>query len=159
MFCLVENIKHVVGLAPQADGSLTSQVVSLKNVNRAWIKAIMNQNAADQCTLTLRQATDIAAGTNKAISNNVPIWYNNDAAAADALTKGTDAKTYQFSATQPKLKIVWFQIDPALALDVANDYDCIYVTSGGSSGSNLLALDFYLDMKYREYVLPSVITD
>ena len=159
MFHMIEELKHVCLLAPQADGSLMSDVVSLKNCNRAWIKVLMNQTEADRCTITLMQATDVAAGTNKAVTNEVPIWYNADMDTADTLARTTDAKTYQFSATHDYKKVVWFQIDPSNALDVASGYDCIYLTSGGSNVANILSAEIFMDMKYKEDVLPAAITD
>lgn len=156
---MIEKIKHVVLLAPQADGSLTSDAVSLKNANKAWVKVVMNQTEANQCTITLMQATDVAIGTNKAITNNVNIYYNSNVAASDALTKATAAKTYQFSATHDYTKVVWFEIDPAVAFDVANDYDCLYLTSGGSNIANIVSAEIFMEMKYKEDVLASAITD
>ena len=157
--CLSENNPIINLLSPQADGSLTSAVISFKNVNRARIVVLMNQTEANQCTITLMQATDIAAATNKAVSNVVPIWYNSDTAASDAMTKTTSAKTYQFSATHDKIKKVEFEIDPANAFDAANSYDCFYLTSGGSNVANIICAFAELEMKYKEDVLPSVIVD
>ena len=156
---LPEELKHVVLLAPQADGSLTSDVVSFKNVNKGWVKVVMWQTEANQCTITLTQATDVAAATNKAITNNVPIWDNSDAVAADALARQTAAKTYQFSATHDKIKIAWFEIDPANAFDVDGGYDCLYLTSSGSNVANIISAEVFLAPKYKEDVLLSAITD
>ncbi len=155
---LPQEIKHVVGLAPQADGALTSDIVSLKNFNKAWIKVTMAQGNAAQHTTTLMQATDVAGTNGKAISNNVPIWSNLDVSVSDALTERTAAKVYQLDVAL-KNKVVWFEIDPANALDVANDFDCIYVTSAGSNVANILAVDFYLLPRTKAAVLESAITD
>lgn len=155
---LPQELKHVVGLAPRADGALTSDIVSLKNFSKAWIKVVMAQGNAAQHTTTLMQAKDVAGTDGKAISNNVPIWSNLDVSASDLLTERTAAKTYQLDAGL-KNKVAWFEIDPANALDVANDFDCIYVTSAGSNAANILSVDFFLLPKTKAAVLDPAITD
>lgn len=156
--CLPQELKHVVGLAPQVDAELTSDIVSLKNFSKAWIKVTMAQGHAAQHTTTLMQSTVVAGTDGKAISNNVPIWSNLDISAADTLTARTAAKTYQLDVAL-KNKVVWFEIDPANALDVANDFDCIYVTSAGSNAANILAVDFFLLPKTKAATLEAAITD
>lgn len=155
---LTEELIHVIGLAPQLDGALTSDVVSLKNANKAWVQVIMAQANAAQCTISVLQASDVAGTGGKAVSNNLPIWYNEDVSLTSALTRGTAAKTYELSATT-KNKVVWFEIDPANALDVANNFDCIYVTSGGSNVANVLAVNFYLEPKTKAATLENAIVD
>lgn len=157
MFHLPEELIHVVGLAPQADGVLTSDKVSLKNANKAWVQVIMAQANAAQCTISVMQSLNVTA-SGKAVSNTLPIWYNEDVSATSALTRGTAAKTYELSAALAN-KVVWFEIDPANAMDVANDYDCLYVTSGGSDVSNILAVNFYLEPKTKAAALENAIVD
>lgn len=153
-----EEIACVIGLAPQVDGSLTSDAISLKNANKAWVKAVVAQGAvADQCTITIRQATDVAIGTNAALANNVPIWYNEDAAASDALAEGSAAKAYQFNATQSKIKVAWFEIDPANVF--TSGYDCIYATSSGSNVANIISVEFFVEPKSKAAILDSFIVD
>ena len=155
---LPEEIACISLLAPQADGSLTSDAVSMKNANKAWIRGILAQGAnADQCTLTLHRATDVAIGTNAVPANNVPIWYNTDASASDLLTEATAAKSYQFNATQSKNKQVWFEIDPVSYF--TSGYDCVYVTSGGSNVANYLAVDIFIEPKSKAAILDTFITD
>lgn len=158
-FCLPEQVKIVNLLFPQHDGSLTSDAVSLKNCNKAWVEVVLAQTEVDRCTITLMQATDVAIGTNKVPTNVCNLWYNEDLDAADTLTLGTAAKTYKFSATHDKNKAVIFEIDPVTYFDVENNYDCLYLTSGGSNVAHFISAKIFMDMKYREDVLPSAITD
>jgi hypothetical protein len=158
--CLPEELKHVVGLAPQVDANVDSDIICLKNAKRAWVQVIVAQaNAAIQ-DFTIYQCTDVSNSLtdNKALSGNCEIWYNADVSAADTLTRTTAAKTYSFSADLAT-KVCWFQLDLATCLDLANDFDCIYVTSGGSNAANIISVNFYLDPKYAEDVLPAAITD
>jgi hypothetical protein len=131
----------------------------MKNVNKAWVKVKMNQTEANQCTITLMQATDVAAGTNKVPTNTVKIWANSDTDTSDTMTSATAAKTYQFSATHDYTKQVIFEIDPASYFDVENSYDCFYFTSGGSNVANIIEAEAILLMKYKEDAPPTVITD
>ena len=157
-FEMPECLKPLTAIKPQADGAITSRVISLKNVNKAYLVVHMNQTNAAQCTISLMQATDIAAATNKAISNNVTIYANQDLSVDDTLTKQSDAKTFQFSATL-KEKCIVFCIDPAVAMDINGGYDCIYATSGGSNAGNIIAASWVTENKYCEATPPSIVVD
>jgi hypothetical protein len=157
--CLPEQFKNVMLLKPQVDASLTSDYVSLKNATgKAWILVTMAQANATQCTITLGQASAVDGTGAKALSGNAEIWYNADLATADTLTRGTAAKSYEFSATL-KNKKVWFQLDLANCLDLANNFDCVYCTSGGSNAANILSAELFFESRYQEDVLPAAITD
>jgi hypothetical protein len=158
--CLPEELKHIIGLAPQVDANVDSDIICLKNAKRAWVQVIVAQANAAIPDFTIYQCTDVSnsLSDNKALSGNCEIWYNADVSAADTLTRGTAAKTYSFSADLAN-KVCWFQLDLATCLDLANDFDCIYVTSGGSNAANIISVNFYLDSKYAEDVLPAAITD
>jgi hypothetical protein len=158
--CLPEELKHVIGLAPQVDSATDSDIICLKNAKRAWVQVIVAQANAAIPDFTIYQCTDVSnsLSDNKALSGNCEIWYNADVSAADTLTRGTAAKTYSFSAALAT-KVCWFQLDLANCLDLANEFDCIYVTSGGSNAANIISVNFYLDPKYAEDVLPAAIAD
>jgi hypothetical protein len=156
---LPSSFKIVEILAPATDaGGRTGAYVSLKNVRRATIVFHVTQAAANTILLTLLQATAVAATGEKAITNAVPIWSNLDEAATDTLVRRTDAKTYTTDAGT-KHKCVVFQIDPALCMDVANAFDCITISTGASSASNLTEARAYLEMDYEQATPPSAILD
>ena len=155
--CLPQEIKHVVGLAPQADGALTSDCVCLKNFSKAWIKVVMAQAAANIHTTVPMQATNVALAGGKVLTNTVPIWSNLDVSLSDLLTERAAALNYALDAGVAN-KVVWFEIDPA-SLDTANNFDCIYVTSAGSNVANILSVDFYLQPKTKAAVLDPAITN
>lgn len=156
---LHEEIKSVMLLKPQVDAVLTSAYVSLKNcVGTAQVKVVMAQANAAQCTVTLGQASDVAGTGAKALTNNVKVFYNSDLSASDQLTETTAAKAYQFSATL-KNKVVVFDIDPASALDTANNFDCIYIASGGSNAANILYAEVSFKAKYQQAKIESAIVD
>jgi hypothetical protein len=158
--CLPEEVKIIVGLGPQGDSAISSDIICLKNAKRAWVKVEVTQATSDIPDFTIYQCTDVSnsLSDNKALSGNCEIWYNEDVSASDGLTRGTAAKTYSFSA-DTATKVCLFQLDLANCLDLANDFDCIFVTSGGSHATNIISINFFLDPKYAEDVLPAAITD
>ena len=87
----------------------------------------------------------------------MPVWAQQDAAAADALTRQTDAVNLTTSAAV-KHKVVVFQIDPAL-LDVAGGFDCLGVSTGASNAANVTSALFLLESRYPAAAPPSAIVD
>lgn len=152
------NFKIVQMLNPKTtNASLTSQVISLKGADKAWVVFEFTQAAGHATAPTLLQATSIGAGTNKA-GPSVPIWANEDTAATDTLVKKTSAASYAVT-NDVKNKQVVFEIDPA-ALDVNGGYDCIYFTIGTSSqATNFVSATAYLKTSYQQATPPSAILD
>jgi hypothetical protein len=153
------SFKVVEMLAPATDAAgRTSAYVSLKHVRRCTLQFHVTQGNAATILLTLLQATNVAAAGSKAITNNVPIWLNTDCAASDTLVRQTDAKTYTTDAGV-KHKIVEFQIDPALCMDIAGGFDCIAFSTGASNVANLTEGIAICEMDYEQATPPSVIID
>lgn len=158
MLNFVESVKEVNALVPQAGGAVTGDYISLKNVIKAWVVVTVYQDTTDVVAITIEQATAVANTGSKAITNVVPIWANEDNVATDTMVRQTDAVTFSTSATADKIKKVIFEIDPA-TLDTANDFDCITVKTAASDVTNLTEAHYILEMKYKEDVPPSVVTD
>jgi hypothetical protein len=156
---VAQSLKIVELMCPATDAAgRTSAYISLKHVRRCTIQFHVAQGAANTILLTLLQATNVAAAGSKAITNNVPIWRNLDCAASDTLVRDTDAKTYTTDAGV-KHKIVEFQIDPALCMDVAGSFDCIAISTGASNAANLTEAIAICEMDYEQATPPSVIID
>lgn len=135
-------------LQPAADAAgRTGAYVSLKNVQRAVLLCEINQGNAATVALTPTQATAVAGTGAKAISNNVPIFTDLDTATSDAYTRQTDAKNYTTDAAT-KRKVVAFLIEPSLALDMANGFDCFTVATGASNAANITAAQLLIEMRY-----------
>ena len=157
MIKLTEQIQSALLLKPQTDAVLTSDYISLKNAKgTAWIKVLMAQAEATQCTITLGQATKVDGTDAKALSGNAEIWSNEDLTTTDLLTKQTSAKEYEFSATL-KNKVVWFQLDLATCFDTANNFDAVYLTSSGSHATNLLTAEIFIEPRSTNF--KTMITD
>lgn len=155
---LPQNYKIVQAFYPQTtNGSLVSQVVSLKHAVKAWLVLDFTQAVGHATTPVLNQATSIAAGTNKA-GPTVDIWLNNDCAATDTLVKQTAGSSVAVAA-DVKHKQVVFEIEPQ-RLDVGGGYDCVYVTIATSSqANNWVSGSWYLLERYQQATPPSAILD
>jgi len=116
--------------------------ISLKNVHRAFIYCIIEQGSdATQTTFTLAQSSGnagSASGTGeKALTNNVPIYYNENCALDNTLTAASAAKSYQTDVNQDRTKMVVFDIVPQACMDLANNFDCITVNASDPAAANV----------------------
>ena len=154
-----ERFKIVQGIQPRTtNGGFSSDWVSLKNANKAIVVVNLTQAVGHATAFTLAQASAVAGGDTKAMTNTVPIWSNEDCATSDTLVRQTDAKAYTVTA-DVKNKMIVFEVDGS-ALDVANGFVCISLTVADSSqATNIASVEFYLDTKYKEDVPPAAITD
>jgi hypothetical protein len=147
-----ENVHVVDVLAPAADAAgRASDAVSLKNFSGPVIvEATINQGNAATVALTLQQCTDVAGGGAKALTVNVPIFASQDvgAAAGDVLTRQADGVAFTTSATLTR-KTVRFVVDPA-TLDLANNFDCLRITTGASNAANITAARVILQPTYPQ---------
>lgn len=148
--------KKVQLFAPKTtNAALTSQVVTLKGAIRATITLHFTQAVGFASVPTLKQATDIAAGTNAAGPTS-RIWANEDTAATDTLVSQTAAASYTVAA-DIKNKMVVFEIDPATLTD---GYDCVYVTIATSSqATNFVSGEIEIQHNFHQSTPPSAILD
>jgi len=136
--------------------------ISLKNVLRALIYCFIEQGAdATQTTFTLQQSTanaGSATGTGeKALTDNVEIYYNEDCALNNVLTRGTAAKSYETDVEQSRTKCVVFDVVPAACMDVAGGFDCIVVNTTDPGAANIAFVFAILEPKYSP--MTTVFTD
>ena|SRR6476659_3089216 len=138
-FSLPQNFKMVIGAAPAADAAgRTATYISCKNAHKVFIICQLTQGNAATVTFTLFQAKNVAANSEKALTNNVAIYADLDSAASDAMVRATDGVAYTTDAGL-KNKIVLFEIDPA-SMDVNNGFDCLTVKSGASNAANITSI-------------------
>jgi hypothetical protein len=157
-FTLPEEAKIVSALVPATDATgRTGAWVSLKNAFKAYVVLHITQGNAATILLSLLQASAIAGTGSKAITT-ARVWSNLDVSTSDALVRQTDAATYTTDVAV-KTKIVVFEIDPA-ALDVANGFDCITVSTGASNVANITQATFFLTpLRYPSATPPSAVVD
>lgn len=153
--------KHVQLLRPCTSNSgKTSDIICLKNVNRAWVIVEFTQAVGHATTITPTQCTDVSnsLSDNKVLTNTIRGWINEDTAASDTLVAETAAKNFSVAATV-KYKTLVMEITPH-ALDVANGFDCVYFTVADSSqASNFVSITALLETKYAQATPPAAITD
>ena len=157
--CIPEKVKIVEALCPQVQGTLTGDYISCKNAHKVWIVVHATQAAANTIPITVEQATNVSAGSSKAITVAANIWANEDCVTSDLLVKQTSAVGFTTSAAT-KHKLVIIQVDPA-TLDSANGFDCLTVKIASGSASNIVAAQYWLDYRYGGPVagMPSAIVD
>lgn len=144
-------------LAPAADAAgRSSSYLSLKNAVKAWIIAYIDQGNAATIALTLQQASAVAGTGSKAI-NAARIWTKLDEAFTD-FTQQAEAASFTTDAAVKK-KIVIFEIDAVKVLDVANDFDCLRVTTGASNAANITSAFLVVQPKQHGATIPSPLTD
>lgn len=155
---LTQNFHPVSALLPAADAAgRTATYISLKNYHKVFIEVHINQGNAATVALTPYQATSVAAGSEKVLTNAVTIYANQDTVTSDALAAQTAAVNFTTSAAV-KGKIVIFEIDPA-SLDVANGFDCITVKTGASNAANITQAMYYGPNRYPGLTPPTSLTD
>lgn len=157
-FTLPEEAKIVNLLEPATDAAgRTSAYVSLKNAHKAFIVFHVTQGNAATILLSLLQASAVA-GTGSKAGPTSRVWSNLDTATNDTLVRRTDAATYTTDAGV-KIKIVVFEIDPS-ALDVANGFDCVGISTGASHAANVTAAVAYLTpLRYPAATPPTAVVD
>ena len=137
------------------NGAITSDVVSLKNAIKATIIVDLTQAVGHASVITLKQATDVAAGTN-ADGPVSRIWANEDVATSDTLVAQTAALSYTVTNDIKKKQVV-IEVDPASLTDT---YDCIYVTVGDSSqATNFANITALIETNFQRATPPAAITD
>jgi hypothetical protein len=114
---------------------------------RAYLLVFLTQGNAATVLLTPMQATAVAKTGGKVLTNPIRIWSNLDTAASDTLVRQTDAVNYTTDAGVKNKQVV-FEIDPA-SLDLANLFDCVYLSTGASNVANLTAaLAILTDLRF-----------
>lgn len=146
---LLEMSQIVSGFAPVSlTAARTADVVSLKNYRRCLVVFFKGIGTAGQDpTLTLLQGTDVAFGTNKALTFT-DIYKKQDPTSLGDVgqwTKVTQtaANTYT-DATSAEQEAIWAIDVKAEDLDIANDYDCIRASIGDVGTNAQLGAILYI---------------
>lgn len=156
---LVEKFKVVQAVEPKTtNAAITGAYVSLKNVNTATIIVNLTQAVGHATVVSLYQAQDVSRTGAKALSNNVPVWANEDVTSGDSLIRKADGVSYTVANTAKNKQIV-FHIDPA-KLDINESFTCLNVRIGASTqATNFASAEYILDSKYAGDVPSSVVVD
>lgn len=155
-YSMAAQFPPVTLLAAAADAAgRTSVYASLRNAQKAWVVAEVNQGNAATVLLSLLQAQD-SSGTGSKATNAVPIWLDADTSVSDALVAQTNAATLTTSATT-KDKLVLFEITPEMALDIVNGFNHIAISTGASNAANVTAARLHAWGAYQQATPPTTI--
>ncbi|WP_147564945.1 hypothetical protein [Clostridium tyrobutyricum] len=156
---LVEKYKVVQAVEPKTtNAAITGAYVSLKNVINATVVVNLTQAVGHATVISLYQAQDVSGTGAKTLSNNIPVWANEDVSSGDLLIRKTDGVSYTVANTAKNKQIV-FHIDPA-KLDINNGFTCLNVRIGASTQvTNFASAEYILDSKYAGDVPSSVVVD
>ncbi len=138
-FQLPEHCKIVNVGKPGAANGLTCDYVSCKDARRVWF-LVTHAGASDtDLTLTLNEATAVAAGSTTAVTAACPIWQNTTVGTTnDALARvATDAALITIDTTTNKNQMAVIEWDP---MKHTAGYDCISLVDSGGHGSNFVSV-------------------
>ena len=140
-----------------ANAFTMSDYISCKNAHRVWF-LINHAGATDtDITFALNEATDVAAGTNAAVTATFPIWEDADhGTSSDALARQTDAASLVIDPATEGASMSIIEWDPALH---TAGYDCIAVSGSGGNASNTVAIFAFIEERYPQVTPPTAITD
>lgn len=132
---IIERILPIWAVAPANYTGVpnTIQYVSMKNFERMGVAIVTGAWAGGTAAVTVNQATNIAAGTNKALAFS--FMWSSTSTSATVTKNAVVSNTFNLSAANTLYWIEFVQSD----LDIDNAYTCIGV-SIASPGSNA---DFY----------------
>jgi hypothetical protein len=148
----------VVWVGPgNAANALGCDYICTKNLLKVWF-LVKHKGANDtDLTLGLTEATDVAAGTNAAVTATFPIWVDADhGTSSDLLVRQTDAASYVIDPALYGNSLVVIEWDP---VKHSAGYDCIAVTGTNGHGSNIVNIVAIGELKYQSASPPSIIID
>ncbi len=158
---LIDYVKFVTGLAAVVPSSSAPDAVTLKNYD--GVLAIITQKNSTSATgsaITLKQATTVAGGSEKALGFDF-VYLNIDTAAAggDILVK-TAVVSDTFTTTSVDSKDAKYIVDiPTSSLDADNDFD-IFSVDIADGAANTVNIEYVLyNARHKPVIADSVITD
>lgn len=155
----IEQAKVVTGLAPIVPSTSTPDYVSLKNFERLTILiTVHNATTVTGSAITVKQASDVAATGEKAVSFTTA-YRNIDAAAADTLAAfAVSNDTFTTDATNSKDLLYVIEVTPSM-LDANNGFDCVRLGTGNGVAATVGVLYILWPGKFQKLASPSAILD
>jgi len=152
-----ENYKIVGIVNNAAANSLGADYVCCKNALKVWFIVRHSGSTDTDLTLSLTEATDVAGGTNAAVTATFPIWVDADhGTTSDALVRQTDAASYVIDPALYGNSLVVFEWDPAKH---TAGYDCITLTGANGNSANKVNAFVIIEERYAQATPPSAIID
>ena len=145
----VENQFPVLAFPPAASPAGTEDYVSMKGAARmVVVVTINNATSVTGLTVTLKQATTVAAAGEKALEFDT-VYANEDTVTSDTLVKtAVTSDTFDTVATNNLNSVYVIPIE-ASSLDVANDFDCVRVDVTGNTSCVAAGLYIMEGVRYK----------
>jgi hypothetical protein len=147
------NVVTLLANAADSAGRTSTLYANLRNANHAWLVCAVNQGNAAQVTFSLLQATSTSGAGSKA-GPTVPIFASQNQASSDLFTQQNQASTFQTSSSTG-VKVVVFEILVS-RLDLANNFNCVGVSTSASNVANITSAYLIVDSAYQQASPPSV---
>lgn len=149
-----ENLK-IVKLYQGAANAVDCDVVNMENFTSGAFVITHTGSSDTDLVLTLYEATDVAAGTNAAITTTVPIYADLDmGTSSDTLVRQTDAYSWTVDTGNYPNQMVVIEVDPSI---LSAGYPCVYLDDSGGNASNTCTILFLGEPRYKGDTLPTAI--
>lgn len=146
---LLERFQIAEGILPIAlTTARTGRVVSMRNYRRMGVLLYKGiGTAGDDPTITILQGTDIAFGTNKALTFTT-LWVKQDLTKLSDVAQWTKitqtaANTYTEATSAESAALWWIEFQQS-DLDIANGYDCIRASIGDVGTNSQIGCVLYI---------------
>lgn len=149
-----ENIK-ITRCYVGAANAVACDVIDMSNFEKGAFLIVHNGSTDTDLVLSLYEATDVAAGTNAAITTTVPIYIDADAGtSSDTLAATTAAYSVTIDPATQGSAIILMEIDPSI---LSQGYPCVYLSDSGGNASNTCTILFLGVPRVKGQTLPSAI--
>lgn len=147
---LHEQVRMVVGFSPLLPSSSTPDYVSLKNYERCSIVILLNNaTTVTGSAITVKQATTVAGGSEKAVSFAKAYRNITAGAGTDDTLAAFDVTSDTFTTNSTNNVDAIYVIDvQASDLDVAGGFDCIRAGVGDATAAVIGVLYLLYGQRY-----------
>lgn len=154
MFNFAENYK-IVKCYQGAANAVACDVINMEQFLHGAFVVIHSGAADTDLTLSLYEATTVAAGTNAAITTAVPLYADTDmGTSSDTLVAQTSDYDYTIDTGTAPNQMVVFEVDPSI---LSSGYPCVYLADSGGNASNTCTILFLGVPRYSGGTLPTAI--
>lgn len=157
--CLPEQNKIVALYGGATNGiSAGTDYICCKNAHRVTFLIYTWGTTATTLVLSLREATNVAAGTTAAVTEVFPVWKVIATTSTDALTKvATDAASLTIDPDgTDSTMLAAIQWDPAKH---TAGYDCISLWGTTGDAADYMTVIAVIEERYAQAIPPSAIID
>lgn len=154
MFNFSEHVK-ITKCYQGAANAVACDVINMENFLHGAFVVVHSGSSDTDLVLTMYEATDVAAGTNAAITTTCPIYVDLDmGTSSDTLGATTAAYAYTVDTGVAPNQMVVIEVDPAI---LSAGYPCVYLADSGGNASNTCTILFLGIPRQSGATLPTAI--